>query len=223
MDWEILIIEPVKEMLTKIANFIPTLIGALVILVVGWIVAKIFKGLVNRILVVIRFDIVADKANVSEILSKGGIKISARQMICNLAYWLVMIMVLVMVVNAIGLTVASQLLDGLLAYIPKVIAAIFVLILGMFLGNVISGVVRTAASNANLPRAQMLGSISHWAIVIFAATISLGQLGIAPLLVTSTFNILFGGICLALALAFGLGGKDAAAKYIEELKRKQSR
>lgn len=223
MDWQTFIVEPTKEMLTRIANFIPILIGALVILIVGWIVAKIIKGLVNRILAVIRFDVIAEKAGVSNILSKGGIKFTARQMISGLAYWLVMIMVLVMVVNALGLTVASQLLEGLLAYIPKVIAAIFVLVLGMFLGNIVSGIIRTTASNANLPKPQMLGNISQWAIVIFAASISLIQLGIAPLLVASTFNILFGGICLALALAFGLGGKDIATKYLEDLRKRHSK
>jgi len=222
MDWQVLIIEPTREMLTSIANFIPTLIGALVILVLGWVIAGIIKGLVNRILQLIKFDVVADKAGVSNILSKGNIKLTARQMISALAYWLVMIMVLVMVVNALGLTVASQLLEGLLSYIPNVIAAIFVLVLGMFLGNIVSGIVRTAASNANMPKPQMLGNISQWAILIFAVTIALRQLGIAPLLVTTTFNILFAGICLALALAFGLGGKDAAAKYLEELKRRHS-
>jgi flagellar biosynthesis protein FliQ len=223
MDWQALIFDPSREMLTRIANFIPTLIGASVILILGWIIAKVIKGIVNRLLLLIRFDAVTEKAGVSDILSKGGIRLSARQMISALCYWLVMIMVLVMVVNALGLTVASQLLESLLAYIPKVIAAIFVLVLGMFLGNILSGVVRTAASNANLPKADMLGHICQWAIVIFAATIALKQLGIAPLLVTATFNILFGGICLALAIAFGLGGKEMAAKYLEELKKKYSK
>jgi hypothetical protein len=186
------------------------------------VIAKLVRGLVSRLLTAIRFEAIAQKAGIPKILSKGGIKLTARQMISALAYWLVMIMVLVMVVNALGLTVASQLLEGLLAYIPNVIAAIFVLVLGMFLGNIVSGIVRTAASNANLPKPQMLGNISQWAILIFAATISLRQLGIAPLLVTTTFNILFAGICLALALAFGLGGKDAAARYLEELRKRQS-
>ena len=137
-----------------------------------------------------------------------------------LAYWLVMIMVLVMVVNALGLTVASQLLEDLFAYIPNVIAALFVLVLGVFLGNFVSGLVSTAAGNADLPNPEMLGGISRWTIVIFAVTISLRELGIAPLLVSSTFNIFFGGVCLALALAFGLGGRDIAAKYLEELRKK---
>lgn len=223
MDWQTFVVEPTKEMLTRMASFIPILVGALIILIVGWIVAKIIRRLVNRILAVIRFDVIADKAGISNVLSKGGIKFTARQIISGLAYWLVMVMVLVMMVNALGLTVAAQLLERLFAYIPNVIAAIFVLVLGLFLGNIVSGIVSTIAGNANLPKPKMLGTISQWAIVIFAATISLTQLNIAPLLVASAFNILFGGICLALALAFGLGGKDIAAKYIEDLRKKQSK
>jgi hypothetical protein len=222
MEWRTLIVSPLEQMLSKITGFIPTLIGALLILIVGWVVAKIIKKVVYRLLRVIQFDKIADKAGISNVLIKGGIKLTVTQMMSVLAYWLVMIMVLVMVVNALGLAVASQLLEGLLDYIPNVIAALFVLVLGLCIANFISGIVHTAASNANLPRPQMLGGISRWAIIIFAGTVSLRELGIAPELVISIFSILFGGICLALALAFGLGGKDIAAKYLEELKKKRS-
>jgi hypothetical protein len=92
----------------------------------------------------------------------------------------------------------------------------------MFLASFVSGIVRTAAGNANLPKPQVFAGVSRWAIIIFAVTIALEQLGIAPLLVTGTFNIILGGIVLALALAFGLGGKDVAAKYLEGLKKKLS-
>ena len=223
INWRALIAEPGKEMLTKMGGFIPALVGALVILIIGWIIAKVIRGAVNRLLKIVHFDKIAEKAGITKILTKGEIKTTARHMISNLAYWLVMIMVLVMVVNALGLTVASLLLEGLLAYIPKVIGALFVLVLGLFLGNIISGIVQTAASNAGLPQPEMLSGLSKWAIVIFAVTISLKQVGIAPLLVSTTFNIFFAALCLALALAFGLGGKDAAAKYIEDLKQRHSK
>jgi phosphate/sulfate permease len=93
----------------------------------------------------------------------------------------------------------------------------------MFLGTFVSSIVRTAAMNANLPQPEFLSTLSQYAIVIFALVVSLVQLGIATILVSTTFNILFGAICLGLALAFGLGGKDAAARYIEELKRRYTR
>ncbi len=222
IEWGNLIVEPVRQMLTRIMAYLPVLLGALVILIVGWIVAKAIKRLVDWLLKTIRFDTLADKAGIAEILKKGDLKISAREVVSSIVYWLIMIMVLVMTVDALGLPKSSDILESLFAYVPKVIAALLVLIVAMFLASFVSGIVRTAAGNANLPKPGILAGISRWAIIIFAVTISLEQLGIAPLLVTGTFNIILGGIVLALALAFGLGGKDAAAKYLEELKKKRS-
>ena len=222
IQWENLIFEPVREMFTRMVGYLPTLLGALIILIVGWIIAKLIRNIVNRLLKLISFDKLSDKAGISEVLRKGGLKTTAGEVLSNLVYWLVIIMVLIMVVNALGMPQASGVLESLFAYIPNVIGAIFVLIIGMFLANFVSGIVRTAAGNANLPKPDIFAGISRWAIIIFAATISLRELGIAPLLVTTTFNILFGGVCLALALAFGLGGKDAAAKYLEQLQKKNS-
>jgi hypothetical protein len=212
IEWENLIVEPVREMLTKIMAYLPVLLGALIILIVGWIVAKIIRSIVNGVLKVVRFDALADKAGISEVLRKGDLKTSARQIVSGLVYWLVIIMVLVMVANALGLPKASDILSNLFAYVPKVIAALLVLVVAMFLASFVSGIVLTVAGNAKLPKPDLLAGISRWAIIIFAVTISLAQLGIAPLLVTATFNIILGGVCLALALAFGLGGKDAAAR-----------
>ena len=221
IEWESLIVEPIREMLTKIMEYLPVLLGALLILIIGWIVAKITRSIVNGVLKVVRFDVLVDKAGISEVLRKGDLKTTARQVISGLVYWLVMIMVLVMASNALGLPKASEILSSLFAYIPKVIAALLVLVIAMFLANFVSGIVQTVAGNAKLPKPQLLAGISRWAIIIFALTISLTQLDIAPLLVTATFNIILGGIVLALALAFGLGGKDAAAKYLDELKQKR--
>ncbi|MCX5635084.1 MAG: hypothetical protein NTW55_04490 [Planctomycetota bacterium] len=222
IEWKNLVIEPVTQMLTRIMAYLPVLLGALIILIVGWIVAKAIRRLVDWLLKTIRFDAMADKAGISEILRKGDLKISAGEVVSSIVYWLIIIMVLVMTVDALGLPKSSDMLESLFAYVPKVIAALLVLIVAMFLASFVSGIVRTAAGNANLPKPEILAGISRWAIIIFAVTISLEQLGIAPLLVTATFNIILGGVVLALALAFGLGGKDAAAKYLEELKQKRS-
>ncbi len=219
---ENLIVQPVREMLTKIMAYLPVLLGALVILIVGWLVAKAVRRLVDWLLKVMRFDTLADKTGISEVLRKGDLKISAREVISGLVYWLIMLMVLVMAVDALGLPKASDVLASLFAYVPKVIAALLVLVVAMFLASFVSGIVQTAAGNANLPRPEIFAGISRWAIIIFAVTISLGELGIGTLLVTTTFNIILGGVCLALALAFGLGGKDAAARYLEELRKRHS-
>jgi hypothetical protein len=209
-------------MLSKILAYLPVLLGALLILIVGWIVAKAIRRLIEVVLKAVRFDTLADKAGITTIMQKGELKITASQLVSGLVYWLVIIMVLVIVVNALGLPKASDVLASLFAYVPNVIGALFVLVVAMFLANFVSGIVRTAAGNANLPRPDMYAGVCKWAIIIFAATIALGELGIATILVTTTFNIVLAGLCLALALAFGLGGKDAAAKYLDELRQKRS-
>jgi len=222
LEWENLIVEPIRQMLTRIMAYIPILLGALIILIVGWIVAKSIRRIVDWLLKAARFDVLADKAGISEILRKGDLKISASHVVSGLVYWLIMIMVLVMAVDALGLPKASDVLASLFAYVPKVIAALLVLVVAMFLASFVSGIVRMAVGNANLPRPEIFAGVSRWAIIIFAATVALVELGVAQLLVTTTFNIILGGVCLALALAFGLGGKDAAARYLEELKEKRS-
>jgi small-conductance mechanosensitive channel len=221
LEWDNLIAEPVRQMLTRILAYLPVLLGALIILIVGWLIAKAIRGIINWLLKVVRFDTLADKAGISEVLRKGDLKVTAREVVSGIVYWLIIIMVLVMTVDALGLPKTSDVLVSLFAYVPNVIAALLVLVVAMFLASFVSGIVRTAAGNANLPKPQLLAGISRWAIIIFAVTIALEQLGIAPLLVTATFNIILGGIVLALALAFGLGGKDAAAKYIDELRKRR--
>jgi small-conductance mechanosensitive channel len=221
LEWNNLIAEPIRQMLTKIMAYLPILLGALLILIVGWIIAKAIRGIINWLLKVVRFDMLADKAGISEVLRKGDLKVSAREVVSGIVYWLIIIMVLVMTVDALGLPKASDVLASLFAYVPNVIAALLVLVVAMFLASFVSGIVRTAAGNANMPKPDILAGVSRWAIIVFAVTIALEQLGIAPLLVSATFNIILGGIVLALALAFGLGGKDAAAKYIDELKKRR--
>jgi hypothetical protein len=220
MNWNELIADPIRQMLTKILAYLPILLGALIILIVGWIIAKVIRRAIDWLLKAVHFDAMADKTGISEILRKGDLKITASQVVSGLVYWLIIIMVLVMTVEALGLPRASDVLATLFAYVPKVIAALLVLVVAMFLASFVSGIVRTACGNANLPKPELIAGISRWAIIIFAVTIAMEELGIAPLLVGTAFNIILGGIVLALALAFGLGGKDAAARYLEESKRK---
>jgi hypothetical protein len=218
MNWNELIADPVHQMLTRIMAYLPILLGALVILVVGWIVAKLVKRGVDLLLKAVRFDEIADKAGITDVLRKGDLNITASQVVSGLVYWLMIIMVLVMTVDALGLPKASDVLASVFAYIPKVIAALLVLVVALFMASFVSGIVRTACGNANLPKPGLIAGISRWAIIIFAATIAMEQLGIAPLLVGTAFNIILAGVVLALALAFGLGGKDAAARYLDELR-----
>jgi hypothetical protein len=200
---------------TKITVFLPKLIGAIVIFVAGLIIAKLINMGIVKLLKLIRFDKVAEKTGVKEFLDKGSIIKTPSEIIGTLIYWFVMILVIIASMDALGLPIVSEILDEIFLYIPNVVAVIIVLILGILFGNLLSAVVRTAASNAGLSTADALGKTALYAVVAFSGAIALIQLGIGVEIVTSAFGLIFGALALAFGLAFGLGGKEIAADYLK--------
>ena len=200
---------------TKITAFLPELIGAIIIFVVGWIIARLVKVGVEKLLRLVRFDTATEKTGVNKFLKKGEIVKAPSEIVGTLVYWFIMILVLIASLDALGLPIVSDMLNSIFLYIPNVVAAIIVLVLGFLMGNLLAAVVRTAASNAGLKNAEGLGKISLYAIVVFVSAIALIQLGIGEEIVASAFGLVFGAAALALALAFGLGGRDVAADYLK--------
>jgi len=218
-NFDAMVMVPVKEMLGTLYSFVPTVFGVLVVLVGGWIVAKIVRHLVEKSLEMINLEDFSDRLGISGVLDKGGINMTLTEVISSLVYSISMIMVLFLALNAFGIALPVYLFDGFVGYIPSVLVAVFVLVLGIFIANFISLVIRATARNLGLPRSGVLEDISRWAIVIFALTISLKSLGLGMLFEGETFKIFFTSICVALAIAFGLGGKDMAGKYLKDLRK----
>jgi hypothetical protein len=200
---------------TKITAFLPALIGAIIIFVIGWIVARLIKLGVVKLLTLVRFDKATEKGGVNQFLKKGDITKSPSEILGILVYWFIMILVIIASLDALGLPIVSDLLNSIFLYIPNVVAAIIVLILGFLVGTLLSTVVRTAASNAGLKAADGMGKLALYALVLFSVAIALDQLGVGEEIVGAAFMITFGAVALALALAFGLGGRDAAADYLK--------
>ncbi|MFC1863199.1 hypothetical protein ACFL1Z_04515 [Thermodesulfobacteriota bacterium] len=201
---------------TKITVFLPELIGAIIIFIVGLILAKLIKMGIVKFLRLVRFDTAAEKTGVKDILNKGSIFKTPSEIVGLLVYWFVMILVIIASFDALGLPIVSDILNSIFLYIPNVVVAVIVLILGLLLANLVSAVIRTAASNSGMANAEGLGKVAQYSIVIFAGLIALVQLGIGEEILASAFVIVFGAIALALALAFGLGGKDVATEYLRK-------
>ncbi len=202
---------------TKITVFLPKLIGAIIIFVVGLILAKLIKAGVVKLLKLLRFDSAAEKTGLKSFLEKGNITKTASEILGLLIYWFFMVLVIIASLDALGLPIVSDILNDIFLYIPNVVAAIIILLLGFLLGGLLSAVVQTAASNAGLATAEGLGKTALYAVIFFSVSIALLQLGIGKEIVASAFIIAFGAAALALALAFGLGGKDVAADYLKRL------
>jgi hypothetical protein len=205
---------------SHLAAFLPNLIGAILILIFGWLIAKIFRSVSIKVLKLIRLNVVTEKAGVDKFLQDGGVKRSAIEIVGALFYWLIMLIVILTAFNSLGLGVASELFNRVFLFIPNIIVAVLVLIFGLFLANFVSQVFITYLKNIEIENADTIGKIIQYAIIVFVASISLTQLNVGKELVTQAFLIIFGSVCLALALAFGLGGKEWAANIIKEYWKK---
>ncbi|OIN97185.1 MAG: hypothetical protein AUJ48_00425 [Deltaproteobacteria bacterium CG1_02_45_11] len=199
----------------KIMVFLPKLIGAIIIFVAGLIIAKLINMGVVKFLKIVRFDMAAEKTGVKKFLEKGDIIRTPSEIIGSLIHWFVMILVIIASLDALGLPIVSDILNDIFLYIPNVVAAIVVLVLGFLFGSLLSAVVQTAASNVGLASAEGLGKVTLYTIIVFAVSIALIQLGIGEEIVVSAFGISFGALALAFGLAFGLGGKEVAAEYLK--------
>lgn len=220
MNWQEILLGPVQEMWAKFLSFVPNLLGALVILFVGWVIARIIAALVARALRLAHFDNVTNRVGITPALAEAKITSPPSSIMGRLFFWLIMLMALVMAVNALGLTVATELLNDLLRYIPNVIAATFVFALGLFFASLARAFVQTVAGGVRAVSPDTLGKVAQAAVIIFAVAASLEQLRIAPTIVTNAFTLLFGALALGLALAFGLGCKDIVRQWMEEVTRK---
>jgi hypothetical protein len=225
MDWKTLfLLDPFKEMFIRFRGFLPTLIKVLFIFIFGWFVAKLIQKLLTRGLKLLRLDVLSERSGIHRFLSKGEIKYTLSELLGILAYWFMMLTVVITAINALNLPVAAEVFERVVLYIPKVIASIFILVLGMFFATFINTTVRTAATNAGVAQARTLGQIAQIMIIIFSIAIASEQLNIGARIVSSAISIFLGAVGLALALAFGLGCKDLAAKslhdWIEKTKSK---
>ena len=210
------LVQSYQTFFTQLSAFLPKLIGFVLILIFGWIIAKIIRAVSVRLLAVVRLHVLTEKAKIDQFLSEGGIKQSAIEIIGTLFYWIIMLIVIVAAFNSLGLRVASELFNQVILFIPNIIVSIFVLILGLFLANFTRQVVVTYCRNVGIQNADTMGKIAQYAIVIFVVSIALTQMNIGEEILANLIVVLFGAVCLALALAFGLGGRDWASRVIEK-------
>ena len=217
MDWEATIMQPVEAMWTRVLGFLPTLVSVLLILIIGWILAAIAKKVITRFLKLARLDTVSEKIGIANILTKGDINYTLSEIMGVIIYWLLMLVVLLAAVNALQLTVAAELLNQVILYVPNVIASVFILVLGIFFASIMANTVRTAAANAGIPQARSLGQFSQVIVVIFTIVEALKQLRIDTSIIELLIKATLAALALGIGLAIGLGCKDMAARYVGSL------
>jgi len=204
------LVQPLQNALSTFLSFLPQLVGAIVILIIGYIVAKVLQAVVGRVLQAIGFDGWMEKGGIKQFFDRAQTNYTPATIIGMLVFWFVFIIALTMAADALGIPQVSAVLGQLIAFIPNIIAAILILILAALLANFVSGIVRGATGS------NVLASVAQYAIIVYAAFAALTQLGIAVQLTAPTFLILLGGVALAAALAFGIGGREVAGEIIQK-------
>lgn len=213
-------LESMRSFWQEASRYLPTLLAASVVLLAGWIIARILRKGALRLLKLLRIDILAEKAGVEDFLLQGGVRYTTVTLLANLVYWLVMFTVMLAVLNSLGLQSAAALFNKVLFYIPNVIVAVLVLMFGAFFAKIVRTMSFTYLSNIGISGADIIGHIAQWAILIFVVSVALDQLSIGGQILLSAFQIGFGAFCLALAIAFGLGGREWAAQVLDKLLKK---
>jgi len=210
-----IMLEPVQAFLLQIAGFLPKLALALGVLLAGWLLAKIARFAIIKGLRAINFNVLTERAGLEDFLNQGGIQTDTTGIFGLLIYWLVILAALIIGFNSLGLTYITGLLGEVVRFVPKVVVAILILAFGAYFARFVGNAVVAYCKNIAIQDSDMLGKIAKYAIMTFVVLIALDQVNVGGDIVRQSFLIILAGIVFALALAFGLGGKEAAAELID--------
>lgn len=219
-SWHVVLLEPARTVLAQISQFLVNALLVIIIMLIGWLLSKAIRTIVSKTLKTAKLDDLSSRIELDKLLSKGGLTYPLSELIGGVCYWLGLLITFMVAVNSVGLMVAADLLNRVLLYVPNVVAALFILILGMFVATLLKNIVQTASSNAGLIQGKILAQVVETVVIVFAIFVGLEQLQIGLKITELTISIILGSLGLGFALAFGLGCKDIAGKYVSELSEK---
>jgi hypothetical protein len=202
--------------------FLPNLLGALIVFFVGWAIAVGLQKLVLQILRLFRVDPALEKLGVGQFFEKGGIKMDFAGWIAIFIKWFLVLVFLLAATDILGLNDVSLFLRSVLSYVPNVIVSVLMLALAFWLAGVLQKIVQASVSASNIKAAAFLGTLTHWAILIFGIFAALIQLGIAFALLQTLVTGIIAMLAISGGLAFGLGGKEEAADILKKLRKQIS-
>jgi hypothetical protein len=210
------VIEPFNRFLEKVLTFLPDLLSSIFIFISGILLGLILKTIFLRIFRAIRIDRFSERSGFAEMLKRGGIKEPISLLVSRIIGWLTVISFSILSLRSLNVPAIERILEKFILYLPNVFVAAVILFIGYLLGNFLGRTALVAAVNAGMKLAGLMGRLVKLTVFLLALTMALEQLGIGRKTIVITFAIIYGGIVLALAIAFGLGGKDVAKEYLEK-------
>jgi hypothetical protein len=213
---------PLLELWNTIVAYLPNVIGAAIVFIIGIIIAVVLSSVVVRVIAVLHIDEAAQKLEMKTLFERVGIRLHIGALLGWIVKWFFIIISLIAATDILGWKEVTDYLKQVVIFVPNVIIAVIILLAGILLGNFVQNVVRSAVEAAQLASAQFLSGIAKWSILTFSFMAALVQLQIAPDLIRVLFTGLVFMLALAGGLAFGLGGKEHAAQLLSRLKKEIS-
>jgi hypothetical protein len=210
-----MLVEATREFLHQTAAFLPKLLLALLVVAVGWLLAKAVRFAVERALRAINFNVLTERAGTDNFLKQAGMRGDTTTLFGLVAFWLVVVATLIIAFNGMGLTYLPDLLGRAVLFAPKLLIAMLIMVFGSYCARFVGNAVQNYCLDARIADADVLGRLVRYAIMLFVVMIALSQVEVGGDIVQRTFLIILAGLMLAIALAFGLGGKDWAASLLQ--------
>jgi hypothetical protein len=207
-------LEPLRGLLYQLGAFLPRLLLAAAILLIGWLLAKAARFALDRTLRAMNFHVVSEKAGIDPFLREGGGRIDTVGVLALLVYWLIILIALMVAFNSLNLEYVTDLIGRVLLFVPRVMVAVLLLALGAYFARFVGTAVATYFRGVGVAESRLFGRFATVAIMVFVVLIALDQLGLGDV-VRQTFLILVAAVAFALALAFGLGGRERAAALLD--------
>ncbi len=216
--WTDVVVNSFATLWVGFMEYVPRIVGALIVLIIGLIVAAGLDALVEKIFEMIKLDSFLEKLGLKPIFERAGLKLRGAYFLGRLVYWFVVIAFLLAVSDSLGLYALSGFLTSVLNYLPNVIAAVLILLAALVVGHFLRRIVTASVLSAQLHAAHFLGTLVWWVVVVFGFLAALSQLDIASQIIQTLVAGFIALLALAGGLAFGLGGKDYASHLLEKLK-----
>jgi hypothetical protein len=219
--WKTAMVGSLNKFLGKVLTFLPNLLAMITILIIGFLIAWIVKLILSRFLKAIHFDRASERWGLTQILSKGGMAHSPASLMGLFFYWVIVLITLILGINALEVAATQNFIVRFFNYLPNLFAAILILVVGYLIAIFLGQATLIAAVNAQIESARLVGRAVRWFIIILSLTMALYHLGIAEKVIIVAFTIFLGGLVLALAIAFGWGGRELARDFLEKIYRRK--
>ena len=214
-NWGDAVLLSITQALSNFLGFLPALIGAIVVLILGWIVSGVLAGLIEKALKAIGFERASQTAGIAGFIARSGSDWTASKVVAEIVKWFIRLVAIQAAAQILGMGQISEIVNSILLFLPNVIVALAIIVLGAFIAKFVAGIVRGTVGEMGFGNADLIAGIARYAIIVFAVIAAVDQIGIAETVVNTLFIGAVAAVALAVGLAFGLGGQQTAAQMTQ--------